>query len=203
MISVVLEQHHHVDILVNNAAYTVGKALWAHVPQITREQWEKGFAVNVTAPLVLIEGFWESMKARGGGVIVNVTSGAAHLQPLNSSVRLPGSELPDQGPLYGASKAALDRMANVIAGEGAPNNIAVINLEPGFVLTETMEQTFNETGVDGAEVGAIPGDGSGTRDRVPVCLRPPDALQRPDRERAHARRGARALTSRSEQIVWR
>jgi NAD(P)-dependent dehydrogenase (short-subunit alcohol dehydrogenase family) len=156
LISVVLEQHHHVDILVNNAAYTVGKALWAHVPQITREQWEKGFAVNVTAPLLLIEGFWESMKARGGGVIVNVTSGAAHLQPLNSSVRLPGSELPDQGPLYGASKAALDRMANVIAGEGAPNNIAVINLEPGFVLTETMEQTFNETGVDGAEVGAIP-----------------------------------------------
>ncbi|MEX1008673.1 MAG: SDR family oxidoreductase [Acidimicrobiia bacterium] len=156
LISVTLERHGHVDILVNNAAYTVGKALWAHVPELTREQWEKGFAVNVTAPLVLIEGFWDSMRARGGGVIVNVTSGAANLRPLDSSVRLPGSELPDQGPLYGASKAALNRMANAIAGEGAPHNIAVINLEPGFVLTETMEQTFNETGVDGAEVGAIP-----------------------------------------------
>jgi hypothetical protein len=31
----------------------------------------------------------------------------------------------------------------------------VINLEPGFVLTETMEQTFAETGVDGAGLGAI------------------------------------------------
>jgi NAD(P)-dependent dehydrogenase (short-subunit alcohol dehydrogenase family) len=156
LISVTLARHSHVDILVNNAAYTVGKALWAHVPDLTREQWEKGFAVNVTAPLMLIEGFWESMRANGGGVVVNVTSGAANLQPLDASIRLPGSALPDNGPLYGASKAALDRMANVIAGEGAPHNIAVVNLEPGFVLTETMAQTFTETGVDGAEIGAIP-----------------------------------------------
>ena len=156
LIALTLERHGHVDILVNNAAYTVGKALWAHVPELTRDQWEKGFAVNVTAPLMLIEGFWESMRERGGGVIVNVTSGASNLQPLGGTTRLPGSSLPDNGPLYGASKAALDRMANVIAGEGAPHNIAVINVEPGLVLTETMEQTFNETGVDGAELGAIP-----------------------------------------------
>ena len=156
LISVTLERHATVDILVNNAAYTVGQALWAHVPELTREQWEKGFAVNVTAPLVLIEGFWESMRASGGGVVVNVTSGAANLQPLDATIRLPGSTLPENGPLYGASKAALDRMANVIANEGAPHNIAVINVEPGFVLTETMEQTLAETGADGVEQGAIP-----------------------------------------------
>ncbi len=156
LIAVTLEQHGHVDILVNNAAYTVGKALWAHVPELTRDQWEKGFAVNVTAPLVLIGGFWESMREHGGGVVVNVTSGVAELQPLGSTTRLPGSTLPDNGPLYGASKAALNRMANVIAADGAPHNIAVINVEPGLVLTETMEQTFNETGVDGADMGAIP-----------------------------------------------
>jgi NAD(P)-dependent dehydrogenase (short-subunit alcohol dehydrogenase family) len=156
LIAVTLERHGHVDILINNAAYTVGRALWAHVPELTREQWEKGFAVNVTAPLILIEGFWESMRSGGGGVVVNVTSGAAKLQLLDASIRLPGSTLPDNGPLYGASKAALDRMANVIANEGVPHNIAVINLEPGFVLTETMEQTFNEMAVDGAEMGAIP-----------------------------------------------
>jgi NAD(P)-dependent dehydrogenase (short-subunit alcohol dehydrogenase family) len=155
LVSATLEQQGHVDIVVNNAAYTVGKALWAHVPELTRDQWEKGFAVNVTAPLMLIEGFWESMRAAGGGVVVNVTSGAANLQPLDATIRLPGSKLPDNGPLYGASKAALDRMANVVAAEGAPHNIAVINLEPGFVLTETMEQTFTETGVDGTDLGAI------------------------------------------------
>ena len=149
------ERYGRADILVNNAAYTVGKALWAHVPDLTREQWENGFAVNVTAPLMLISGFWDSMRENGGGVIVNVSSGAANLQPLNASVRLPGSTLPDNGPLYGASKAALNRMANVIAGDGAPHNIAVINVEPGFVLTEVMEQTLKTSGIEGAGSGAI------------------------------------------------
>ncbi|HXY91900.1 MAG TPA: SDR family oxidoreductase [Acidimicrobiia bacterium] len=155
LIARTLEHHGHVDVLVNNAAYTVGKALWAHVPDVTREQWEKGFTVNVTAPLLLIQGFWESMRTRGGGVVVNVTSGAANLQGLDETVHLPGSTLPSEGPLYGASKAALNRMANVIAGEGAPHRIAVVNVEPGFVLTETMEQTFRAEGVDAASTGAI------------------------------------------------
>ena len=30
-----------------------------------RDQWEKSFAINVTAPLMLIEGFWESMRYSG------------------------------------------------------------------------------------------------------------------------------------------
>ncbi len=155
LVDVALGARGHVDILVNNAAYTVGKALWTHVPDLTREQWEKGFAVNVTAPLMLIEGFWNSMSAHGGGVVVNVTSGAAELQPGGVAVRLPGSALPDYGPLYGASKAALNRMAHAIAAEGAPHNIAVITLDPGFVLTETMAQTFGERGGDEASVGAV------------------------------------------------
>ena len=67
-------------MLVNNAAYTVGRTLFTHVPDLTREQWEKQFAVNVTAPLMLIQGFWNSMRGRGGGVVVNLTSGEATLR---------------------------------------------------------------------------------------------------------------------------
>jgi NAD(P)-dependent dehydrogenase (short-subunit alcohol dehydrogenase family) len=112
----------HVDILVNNAAYTVGKALWTHAPHLTREQGEKGMAINVTAPLMLIQGFWASMASQGGGVVVNVTSGAALPQPLDASVGLTGSSLPDSGPIYGATKAALNRMVKCRrtgGGEGA------------------------------------------------------------------------------------
>jgi NAD(P)-dependent dehydrogenase (short-subunit alcohol dehydrogenase family) len=156
VVSAVFERFGGVDILVNNAAYTVGKALFTHVPDLTREQWEKGFAINVTAPLMLISGFWDSMRERGRGVVVNVTSGAANLQPLDVSTRLEGSTLPDNGPLYGATKAALNRMANVIAQEGAPHNIAVVNLEPGHVLTETMELTYSRQGVSAEATGALP-----------------------------------------------
>jgi len=71
VVSETLARFGGVDVLVNNAAYTVGRTLFTHVPDLTREQWEKHFAVNVTAPLMLIQGFWNSMRARGGGVVVN------------------------------------------------------------------------------------------------------------------------------------
>jgi len=141
-----LDHFGHVDILVNNAAYTVGKTLFTHVPDLTREQWDKHFAINVTAPLMLIQGFWTSMKERGGGVIVNVTSSASYLRDV-SPEHVDTTGLPENGPAYGASKAALNRMANVIAQEGLPHHIAVITVEPGFVLTETMAATFERSGV--------------------------------------------------------
>jgi len=148
-----LDRHGHVYILINNAAYTVGKTLFTHVPDLTRDQWEKHFAINVTAPLMLIEGFWNSMKEQGGGVVVNVTSGASMLQKVSPD-RNNTTALPENGPAYGASKAALNRMANVTAQEGLPHRIAVVNVEPGFVLTETMAATFERTGVN--ETSAIP-----------------------------------------------
>ena len=45
----------------------------------------------------------------------------------------------------------MNRMANVIAQEGLEHRIAVITVEPGFVLTETMATTFAETGVTDTE----------------------------------------------------
>ncbi len=134
------------DVLINNAAYTVGRTLFTHVPDLTRDQWEKHFAINVTAPLMLIQGFWKAMREAGGGVVVNVTSGASYLREVSSQAAI-DTGLPENGPAYGASKAALNRMANVIAQEGLADGIAVINVEPGFVLTETMAATFSRTGV--------------------------------------------------------
>ncbi len=153
IVGTALEHYGGVDVLVNNAAYTVGKTLFTHVPHLTREQWDKHFAVNVTAPLMLMQGFWDSMRQRGGGVIVNLTSMAASFQPVDPA-RENRSGLPENGPAYGASKAALNRMTNVIAQEGIGDGIAVIAVEPGFVLTETMATTFERTGV--TETDAIP-----------------------------------------------
>jgi len=148
-----LDRFGGVDILVNNAAYTVGKTLFTHVPDLSRDQWDKHFAVNVTAPLMLIQGFWNSMRERGGGVIVNLTSGEGSLRPVDPQ-RQNRTSLPENGPAYGSSKAALNRMTNVIAQEGYEHGIAVIAVEPGFVLTEAMAATFARTGV--TETDAIP-----------------------------------------------
>jgi NAD(P)-dependent dehydrogenase (short-subunit alcohol dehydrogenase family) len=152
VVATTLETFGRADVLVNNAAYTVGRTLFTHIPDLTRDQWEKHFAINVTAPLMLIQGFWEAMKGNGGGIVVNVTSGASNVRPISRS---PHNEtgLPDNGPAYGASKAALNRMANLIAQEGLPYGISVITIEPGFVLTETMAATLARSGVE--ETAAI------------------------------------------------
>jgi NAD(P)-dependent dehydrogenase (short-subunit alcohol dehydrogenase family) len=134
-----------VDILVNNAGFTIGRAIYAHVPNLPREQWQKVMDLNVTAPLMLIQGFWDSMRQRGGGRIVNVTSGAARAQDLEPPDDT-GTGFPAIGPAYGATKAALNRMANSVATDGYPHNIAVISIEPGLVMTETMELTQRQAG---------------------------------------------------------
>ena len=151
VVATTLEQAGGVDYLVNNAATTVGKTLWTHAPHLTRSQWEHGFAVNVTASLMLIQGFWESMRSRGGGVVVNLTSAAATMQPMHERTGVPGGDLPDNGPMYGATKAALNRMINVVAQDGEGDNIAVILLDPVAILTETMEATLKRAGNE--EVG--------------------------------------------------
>ena len=88
-------------------------------------------------------------------MIVNITSVEANLRPVDPQ-RENQTGLPQNGPAYGASKAALNRMANVIAQEGLEHRIAVVTVEPGFVLTETMAATFTQTGV--TDTDAIPTD---------------------------------------------
>ena len=145
LVRTTLEGAGGVDILVNNAGYTIGRAIYTHMPELPCEQWQKVMDLNVTAPLMLIEGFWDSMRQRGGGRIINVTSGAARPQAL-----LPpedtGTGFPAIVRRIGRGKAALNRMANSVASDGYPHNIAVINIEPGLVMTETMELTQRQAG---------------------------------------------------------
>jgi 3-oxoacyl-[acyl-carrier protein] reductase len=69
------------------------------------------------------------MLARGGGRIVNVASGAAYLPSMSTTA-------------YPASKAALHRFGEVLAGELAPHGIAVFSISPGLVRTAMTEDVF-------------------------------------------------------------
>ena len=145
LVRVTLEATGGPGILVNNAGYTVGRAIYTHAPDLPREQWEKVVALNVTAPLMLMQGFWQSMRARGGARVINVSSDAAHLQDLQTTDDK-GIGLPPIGPAYGATKSALNRVTNSVANDGYPHNIAVIAIELGVTMTETMELTQRRAG---------------------------------------------------------
>src|ERR1700735_4284846 len=116
----------HIDILVNNAAFT-GMATMKSTPEIARREWELQFAVNVHGPFMLTKSFLP-YSSDAGGVVVNLTSAVANMMP----VRLPAFEgEPMRNPAYGVTKAAVNRMSNHLAAELASRHIAVIDLDPG------------------------------------------------------------------------
>ena len=121
---------------MNNAADTQGSA--AAVDEYPLASWRRQFDVNVHAPFVLTGLVVPHLRARGGGVIVNITSSQGDLQaPVD-----PGGDGPIRlGTLlgYATTKAALNRLGNALAPTLRADNIAVVNLDPGFTRTEHVE----------------------------------------------------------------
>lgn len=69
-----IEKYGTVDILVNNA----GMLSMAPLAEVSQEEWEKVFKVNVTAALYLTQLVAPIMKEKGKGVIVNTASVASY-----------------------------------------------------------------------------------------------------------------------------
>lgn len=112
----VLERAGHIDALVNNA----GRVLYAAVEETSGAEAEELFAVNLHGPLNLIRAVLPSMRARGSGAIVNVSS-------VNAIVNLPYSGI------YGATKWALEALSQALWLELAPFGIRVAVVQPaGF-----------------------------------------------------------------------
>jgi len=119
-----------IDILVNNAA----GARMSLPSASTTEDRSFMFDLNVNAPVDLAQQAIPTMRSRGGGWILNISS-ATHAQP----------ELPYRdskmaawiiGP-YGASKAALDRYTVALAHEVVEHDIFVNSMAPvAIVLTQ-------------------------------------------------------------------
>jgi NAD(P)-dependent dehydrogenase (short-subunit alcohol dehydrogenase family) len=143
-----------VDILINNAAVTTGYSYGTPLLQIPRADWLYQFAVNVHAPFTLVQLVVPTMTERGGGRILNVTTGSAEV--LRQPEELPGPLNDEDGPFwnlaaaYFASKRALDRFANVIAPQLARQKIFIISLHPGFVASELAMHNVEAAGLDGS-----------------------------------------------------
>ena len=127
-----------IDILINNAAVTIGHSWVAHFGNMPRADWLYHFAVNLHAPFTLVQLVVPIMEARGGGRILNVTTGSGEVfrQPEEPPVLESVGDFDLGSPAYFASKRALDRFANVIAPHLARKNIFIIGMHPGFVATE-------------------------------------------------------------------
>lgn len=119
-----------IDVVVNNAAAAIYQPL-ADFPLKRRRLI---FEVNVHAPMDLAQAALPSMVERGEGWIVNVSSATSQLWSgppfsLGALGATPG--------VYGASKAALNRLTNALAAELWGSGVRVNTVEPrAAVLSE-------------------------------------------------------------------
>ncbi|MCB0996486.1 MAG: SDR family NAD(P)-dependent oxidoreductase [Acidimicrobiales bacterium] len=129
----------HVEILVNNAA----AAIYQPVADFPMRRRRVIFEANVHAPLDLAQAAIPAMRDAGEGWIVNVSSGSAkHWSGPPFEVGAQGSTI----TIYGASKAALNRVTNGLGTELYGTGIRVNTVEPrAAVLSEGAAELVGGT----------------------------------------------------------
>jgi NAD(P)-dependent dehydrogenase (short-subunit alcohol dehydrogenase family) len=112
-----------VDILINNA----GIFPFGPTHEMTEEQFDRVFSLNVKVPYFLVAELAPLMAERGKGAIVNVSTMAADFGA-------PGMSL------YGSSKAAINLLTKTWAAEYGPSGVRVNAVSPGPTRTEGTEE---------------------------------------------------------------
>lgn len=140
-----------IDILVNNAGSMLERRKNA---EMTVDLYERVMDVNLKSTVFMCKRVLPSMKAKGYGRIVNMSSVAAH----NGGG--PGSSL------YAASKAAVWTYSKGLAKEVAADGITVNVVSPGFIGDTMFHATFTTDEARRATVSGIPLKREGTPEDV-------------------------------------
>ena len=147
-VATVLDHWGRVDVLVNNGRY-IGAGHMDLFEETPLELVDHQLEANVMAPVVLTKAVLSGMLARGSGTVINITSGAGYSDPPAPA----GAG--GWGLGYAMSKAALHRLAGVLAVELGPRGIRAYNVQPGFIATERMAMDMGQFGFE-ASTGAPP-----------------------------------------------
>jgi NAD(P)-dependent dehydrogenase (short-subunit alcohol dehydrogenase family) len=115
-----------IDFLINNA----GVASSAPVVKTSLEEWNRIFAINMTATFLCTRAVLPGMIERGFGRIVNIASVAARF-----GARYIGA--------YAASKHAVLGFTRCVAAEVAANGITANAVCPGFVDTDMVAESVD------------------------------------------------------------
>lgn len=132
-----LREWGHIDVLVNNGIYQ-GPGVMDRFLDLPDDVVKTIFEGNVFAQIHLTQKVIAAMLARGGGIIINITSNAALNDPPG-----PAGE-GGWGFAYGASKGAFHRMAGILHVELGQRGIRAYNVEPGLIVTESQIALLGE-----------------------------------------------------------
>jgi NAD(P)-dependent dehydrogenase (short-subunit alcohol dehydrogenase family) len=120
-----------VDVLVNNAGIgRLGPSM-----SFPLADWRASLDVMATGTFLCSREFGKALRARGGGVIVNIAS-------INGLVAFP------MRLAYSAAKAAVISMTKVLATEWAAYGIRVNAVAPGNTETEMVKEAIDQGLID-------------------------------------------------------
>jgi 3-oxoacyl-[acyl-carrier protein] reductase len=126
-----------IGVLVNNAGGVAGQSP-KPLEDVTDEDWNTLFDINVNAAFSLCRAAAPAMKRAGGGRIINTSSGAG-LQPSLTGIQA-----------YCSAKHAVVGLTRQLAHELGPYNITVNSVAPGFIRTnEATERQWDSYGPEG------------------------------------------------------
>lgn len=123
-----------IDILINNAGNIPSGDLWA----VDAKQWRDGWALKVMGYIDLCRAFYDRMRKRNSGVILNNIGN--------------GGENFDFDYIVGTTgNAALMAFTRALGGRSLQDGIRVIGVNPGPVATERFNKILRSRAADNAE----------------------------------------------------
>ncbi len=120
-----------IDVLINNA----GQGLHTPVEKVDLQQYREVFELNVVSVIAAMQDVIPIMRAQGGGVIINISSGT-------SKIPIERMRMTTVGP-YASTKYALNAISLTARNELAADNIRVGVVYPGVTATEFHHNLAN------------------------------------------------------------
>lgn len=118
-----------IDVLDNNAGATHLSGQDSDLLSISPELWAESTAINLTGPMHLCRNVIPLMIERGGGSIINISSG----QSLGGD---------DRNTAYAAGKGGLNSLTRHLAVQYGPKGVRVNAIAPGLIVSAENEATF-------------------------------------------------------------
>jgi 2-deoxy-D-gluconate 3-dehydrogenase len=118
-----MRQCGRLDVLVNNAGITIRKA----PDRLSLDEWRQVIDTNLTGPYLCSHAAYPSMRAAGGGKIINI----------GSMLSIFGT---GYAPAYAASKGGIVQFTKACASAWAKDNIQVNAILPGWIDTDLTRQ---------------------------------------------------------------
>lgn len=120
-----------IDLLVNNAGAIPGGPLWNFDP----DAWRAGWALKVNGYVEMCRVVYPKLKARGGGVILNVIGA--------------GGETFDPNYIAGATgNAGLMAFTKALGCRSLDDNVRVVGVNPGPVDTDRIRTLMRRKAID-------------------------------------------------------